>query len=262
MRLPCLLLAALCAATPALADQALEQALQAPTRSPKFVARDAVRHPVEELEFFGLKPHDTVVEVWPGGGYWTEILAPYLHGFGTYYVALPASPGADDQKVVADFRAKMAAKGPFYRHIQLTELGPGHTDIAPPGSADLVLTFRNVHNWMDAGDADEMFAAFYKALKPGGVLGVEEHRGRTDIPQDPKADNGYVRQDYTIALAQNAGFTLVGQSEMDANPRDTKDWPKGVWTLPPTFALGDKDHAKYAAIGEADNMVLKFKKPL
>jgi predicted methyltransferase len=125
-----------------------------------------------------------------------------------------------------------------------------------------VLTFRNVHNWMYEGDADEMFAAFYRALKPGGILGVEEHRARADKPQDPKAESGYVRQDYTIALAKKAGFVLAGSSEVNANPRDTADWPQGVWTLPPTFALGAKDHDKYADIGEADNFELKFQKPI
>ncbi len=241
-------------------DPALLQAVQNPMRTPKFVARDAARHPAEELAFFGLKPTDTVVEIWPGGGYWTEILAPYLMGQGTYYVAIPGGSDADSVREAAAYRAHIADK-PAFRHLQITELGGSHYDIAPAGSADLVLTFRNIHNWMDEGDADQVFASFYKALKPGGILGVEEHRGRTDKPQDPKADDGYVRQDYAIALARKAGFELVGSSEIDANPKDTKDYPKGVWTLPPTFALGDKDHAKYAAIGEADNFVLKFRKP-
>ena len=140
-------------------------------------------------------------------------------------------------------------------------LGPKHVDIAPPGSADLILTFRNLHNWMEGGYADEALAACFKALKPGGILGVEDHRGRTEQQQDPKAQSGYVRMDYAIALAKKAGFELVGSSEMNANPRDTKDYAKGVWTLPPTLTLGDQDRAKYVAIGESDNFVLKFKKP-
>jgi predicted methyltransferase len=265
--LPSLLLATTCIMVPACATQAfategLETVLHGPARSPKFAARDAIRHPAAVLNFFGVKPNSTVVEIWPGGGYWTEILAPYLFGYGTYYVALPAGQDPDDVKEAAAFRAHIAAAPGFYRHVTLTALGHGETAIAPPGSADFVLTFRNIHNWMEAGDAGEMFAAFYRALKPGGILGVEEHRGPTDKPQDPKAENGYVRQDYAVALAQKAGFVLDGSSEVNANPRDTKDWPKGVWTLPPTFAMGAQDHAKYAAIGEADNFVLKFKKPL
>jgi predicted methyltransferase len=140
-------------------------------------------------------------------------------------------------------------------------LGKGHFDVAPSGSADLVLTFRNLHNWMEDGYADEALAASFKALKPGGILGIEEHRGRNDQAQDPKAKSGYVRQDFTIALAKKAGFEYVGASEINANPRDTKDWADGVWTLPPTLSQGDKDRAKYVAIGEADNYVLKFRKP-
>lgn len=240
-------------------DPALQQAIDSPLRSPKFVARDAMRHPAAELAFFGLRPDATVVEVWPGGGYWSEILAPYLHGYGTFFVALP---GPDGEKEAAAFRARMAANPMLFRRVKLSELTAGSTEVAPPGTADFVLTFRNVHNWMDGGYADEAFKAFYRALKPGGILGVEEHRGRTDKPQDPKAEDGYVRQDYTIELARKAGLELVDSSEIDANPRDTKDYPQGVWTLPPSFALGDKDHAKYAAIGEADNFVLKFRKPL
>jgi predicted methyltransferase len=145
--------------------------------------------------------------------------------------------------------------------IRETTLGAQHGDIAPAGSADLVLTFRNLHNWMGDGYAEEALAACYKALKPGGILGIEEHRGRNDQPQDPKAANGYVREDYAISLARRAGFELAGSSPINANPKDTKDWVDGVWTLPPTLSQGEKDRARYVAIGEADNFVLKFRKP-
>ncbi len=242
----------------AAADAGLSAAVQSPGRQAKFVARDAMRHPAEELAFFGLRPDADVVEIWPGGGYWTEILAPYLAAHGTYTVALENDAPSEPAKTT--FRQKYAGK-PGYTRLHYTILDRGETDIAPPGSADFVLTFRNVHNWMGEGYADAAFAAFFRALKPGGTLGVEEHRGLASEPQDPKADSGYVRQDYTIALAQKAGFVLAGSSELDANPKDTKKWPKGVWTLPPSFALGAVDHAKYAAIGEADNFILKFRKP-
>ena len=249
-----------CAATVLLGaaneDTALQTAVSSPARTPKFVARDARRHPAGELAFFGLKPDSSVVEVWPGGGYWTEILAPYLT-HGTYVVALPADTGTEHD--AAKFRTKFAGK-PGYEGLHLVTVDKGQDGLAP-ASADFVLTFRNVHNWMGDGYADEMFTDFFRALKPGGILGVEEHRGPTDEPQDPKAENGYVRQDYTVALAKKAGFELVGTSELNANPKDTKHWPKGVWTLPPTFELGQVDHAKYAAIGEADNFILKFRKP-
>ena len=238
-------------------DPALLAAVHNPARSPAAMARDKLRHPAEELTFFGIRPDASVVEVWPGGGYWTEILAPYL-AHGTYGVALPLDAG--DEHQAAAFRAKFAGK-PGYTALHLTTLDSGQTDIAPAGSADLVLTFRNVHNWMNGGYADAAFAAFYRALKPGGVLGVEEHRGLDTVPQDPKAESGYVRQDYTTTLARKAGFVPDGASELNANPKDTKIWPQGVWTLPPTFALGAVDHAKYAAIGEADNFILKFRKP-
>jgi predicted methyltransferase len=250
--------AAAAAPTP---DAALTAAVADPARTPAFVARDKSRHPAEELAVFGIKPSMTVVELWPGGGYWTEILGAYLAKSGTYYVALPAPGDADEDKGVAKWRARIDAQKARFGTIHETTLGPGHFDIAPPGSADLVLTFRNLHNWMDAGYADEALAACFTALKPGGVLGIEEHRGRNDKPQDPKAKDGYVRQDYTIALAKKAGFVLVGSSEINANPKDTKDWVDGVWTLPPTLSQGDKDRDRYLAIGEADNFVLKFRKP-
>jgi predicted methyltransferase len=242
-------------------DAALATAVASPARSPNAVARDKVRHPIEELTFFGLTPTMTVVELWPGGGYWTDILGPYLAKSGRYYVALPAPGNGEEDAGVARFKERMAGEKDRLGTIQWTSLGKGQFDIAPPGSADLVLTFRNLHNWMEDGYADQALAACFKALKPGGILGIEAHRGRADVPQDPQAKSGYVRQDYAVALAKKAGFVLVGSSEINANPRDTKDWPGGVWTLPPTLTLGDKDRAKYMAIGEADNFVLKFQKP-
>jgi predicted methyltransferase len=232
-------------------------------RTPAFVARDAARHPVEELTFFGLKPDMTVVEIWPSGGYWTEILAPYLHDHGAYYAAIvPRTLSERTAKAADTFQAKLDANKAIYGNVRLSEFEKNLSSIAPDGSADLVVTFRNFHNWMGNKSVDQALASFYKALKPGGILGIEDHRGRDDKPQDPIADSGYVRQDYTIDLVKKAGFEFVGSSEVNANPRDTKDYPEGVWTLPPDLTLGDKDRAKYIAIGEADNFVLKFRKPL
>ncbi len=247
-------------------DPALRAAIASPQRSPEFVARDPSRKPYEVLTFFGVRPDATIVEISPGRkGYWTEILAPYLAPQGRYLAAQYPLDAKDGRPYWSeyhrDFRASLAADPARYGKVLVTAFGKGHYDIAPPGSADLVLTFRNTHNWMQDGYADAAFAAFYRALKPGGLLGVEGHRGRTDRPQDPQAADGYVREDHAIALARKAGFELVATSEALANPRDTKDHPAGVWTLPPTLRLGDRDRAKYLAIGESDKFLLKFRKP-
>jgi predicted methyltransferase len=249
------------------ADLTLASAVGNPARSEKFVARDKARHPFEELSFFGVTPQSTVVEIWPGGGYWTEILAPLLHDHGGYYVALQGKGGDEAAAAEADklnvlLHAKIEADMATYGKVTPTVFGVGQGEIAPPGTADFVLSFRNLHNWMKDSFAPEAFEAFYRALKPGGVLGLEEHRGQRDTAQDPKAEDGYVRQDYAVALAEKAGFEFAGSSEINANLKDTANWPKGVWTLPPTLRLGDQDRAKYEAIGEADNFVLKFRKPI
>jgi predicted methyltransferase len=258
------LVLALAATAPALAaDPLLDKAVSDTGRSAAFRDRDSFRHPVGELEFFGIRPNATVVEIWPSSGYWTEILAPYLHDHGKFYVAgLPADTGKEGiDKARATLQQKLDADPARFGKAVVTQFGKDHYEIAPAGSADLVVTFRNLHNWMPGGYADDAMAAFFKALKPGGVLGIEDHRAPDAVPQDPKAANGYVRQDYAIALAKKAGFEFLGASEVNANAKDTKDWPKGVWTLPPTYAAGDEDKAKYTAIGEADNFVLKFRKP-
>ncbi|HUX73882.1 MAG TPA: hypothetical protein VMV25_08355 [Steroidobacteraceae bacterium] len=256
------LAAAAAAAAPAPRfDPALAAAVASSARSGAFRARDAARHPLAELSFFGIKPTMTVVELWPGGGYWTEILGPYLAAQGRYYVALPAPGDAEEDRGVAHWRARMAAQEQRLGTIHETMLGPGHYDIAPPDSADMVVTFRNLHNWMYGGYAEQALAACFKALKPGGIFGIEEHRGRNDRTQDPRAKDGYVREDYAIALIKKAGFEYLGSSQINANPRDTKNWVNGVWTLPPTLSQGAKDRARYLAVGEADNFVLKFRKP-
>jgi predicted methyltransferase len=245
------------AATPA--APTLHDVVADPGRSPPFVARDAARHPVEELTFFDVRPAATVVELWPGGGYWTEILAPYLKSKGHYVAALP--PTTDEPEVDDAWHKRVQSQAGRLGPITETRAGPGHYDLAPAGSVDRVLTFRNLHNWMEGGYAEDMLKAAFRALKPGGMLGIEAHRGRTDRPQDPKAVDGYVREDYAIALAEKVGFKLAGKSEINANPRDTKDWVDGVWTLPPTLSQKDKDRDRYVAVGEADNFVLKFVKP-
>jgi predicted methyltransferase len=258
MRIRTLLTAALLAALPlsgALAkDAALAKAVASEHRSPNLVARDPYRHPQEVLEFAGIKPTMTVVEISPGGGYWTEILGPYLKDKGTYYTAVSA-------RALENWNKKLADNKAHWGDVKVTEFSKEKQEVAPAGSADLVITSRNVHNWMGAGFADEAFAGFYKALKPGGILSVEEHRAPADKPQDPKAADGYVREDHTIELAKKAGFELVAKSEVLANAKDTKDWPKGVWTLPPTLQMGETDRAKYLGVGEADNFLLKFRKP-
>ena len=230
-------------------------------------ARDPYRHPLEVLEFFGVPDNAAVIEILPGAsGYWTEILAPYLKAGGRYIAAIERQGLCRPPKIAARDRRDLKRRSPPIRRtigkVETAEFLPGVKGAgAPAGTADFVLTFRNIHNWMAAGTTDQAFATFFKALKPGGVLGVEEHRGRADAPQDPVAKSGYVRQDYAIALAEAAGFKFVGSSEVNANPKDTKDYPVGVWTLPPTYRLKDQDREKYAAIGESDRFVLKFVKP-
>ena len=251
---------------PAPADAALGAAIDGPGRNPRFLARDAVRHPLELLTFFGVAPTSTVVEVWPVGGYWTEILAPYLRDRGTFYAALEVQPTESPDREAAEkragyFRRRLAEDTDLFDRVKLTALGPGREALAPPNSVDLILSFRNLHLWMKQGFAEEALVDFYRALKPGGVLALEDHRGNRAGEQDTRAADGYVREDYAKGLAQLAGFEFVGSSEIEANPKDTANWPHGVTTLAPVFALGAQDRDRYAAVGEPDNFVLKFRKP-
>ena len=253
---------------PSTPDPALRAALEGEGRNPRFPARDAARHPLEELTFFGLKPDMTVVEVWPTGGYWTEILAPYLRaGGGTYVAALETQPASSPDhaaalKRAAYFRRRLGEDPALFAGVKLAALGPGTENIVPPNSADMILSFRDLHLWMRQGFAEDALVDCFRALKPGGILALEDHRGnRPAAPQDIRAESGYVREDYAKGLAQLAGFEFVASSEIAANPKDTADWPHGVTTLGPTFALGAQDRERYAAVGEPDDFVLKFRKP-
>ena len=244
----------------------LAAAIASPARTPKNVARDAYRHPQQTLQFFGLRPDQTVVEIWPGRGWYMEILAPYLRDRGKYYAAIEAdsvSGAPKEARDNADFLRKRIADDPaHFGKVTVTELHPPQlTEICPPGTADLVLTFRNVHNWIETGTQQAQFDAFFKALKPGGMLGVVEHRGKPGASLDQMKKSGYVDEAYVKKLAAAAGFRFDRQSAINDNPKDTKDYPEGVWTLPPTLALGDKDRDKYLAIGESDRMTLRFVKP-
>ena len=243
------------------AEEKLRAAVAATTRTPANVARDRYRHPVETLAFFGVEPGDTVVEIWPGGGWYSEIIAPYvIQGGGTYYAATPAGRGTER------FKAFIAAKPELYGKARVATfpMADGGTPV-PPGTADVVVTFRNVHNWMGSeGDepmAAEAFRQMYAMLKPGGTLGVAEHRLPEDADAAREKSSGYLKTSTVRRLAEQAGFRFVEASEINANPKDSADWPDGVWTLPPTLAKKEVDRDKYLAIGESDRMTLKFVKP-
>lgn len=247
------------------APTALREAVDSPQRSADFRKRDQYRHPLETLEFFGVEPNMTVVELWPGGGWYTEILAPYLRTRGSYIAAIfplvDESP-AYQLKLNETLLTKLRANPGLYDRAAFTALGPpDRWQIAPDNSADRVLTFRNVHNWMDGGYAEQVFAAAYKALKPGGILGVVEHRAKSGTSLEQMKESGYVTEAEVSRLAEQAGFVFLSSSEINANPKDTKDYPKGVWTLPPRLAMGEQDREKYLAIGESDRMTLRFVKP-
>lgn len=241
----------------------LQHIVDAEHRDTAFKSRDRYRNPIETLEFFGVDADMSVGEIWPSGGWYAEILAPYLREEGQYY-AIGFSTVAERtpqwrKTMVKKLAAKFAAHPEVYDRAIVTGLSvPEDVAIAPEGSLDRVLTFRNVHNWMKGGYADGVFTAMYKALKPGGLLGVVEHRANPDTAYADMLKSGYVSEAEVIRLAQKAGFELLAKSEINANPADTKNHPKGVWTLPPSLRLGEQNRNKYLAIGESDRMTLKF----
>ena len=253
----------------------LAEAIASDLRSDEEKARDVWRNPAGTLEFFGVESDDKVVEVWPGGGWYTNILAPWLaSGGGTLVAAGFDAASIEDperrartEQRLAEFKATYA--DPKFGTIEHTAFSATSGPLTEDGTADVVLTFRNIHNWMSGGYTEKFFADAYTALKPGGVLGVVEHRLPSTQAQDPKATSGYVHEDYVKALATAAGFEFVEASEINANPADTADHPFGVWTLPPNLATTDRDGKpvegfdpeKYKAIGESDRMTLKFRKP-
>jgi predicted methyltransferase len=253
-------------------EGSLEWAVQGPWRAADRT-RDPWRHPMETLRFFGLQPNMTVVDFWPGSGWYTEILAPYLsRGGGTYFAAgFSTGPGADPAQaaLMANYETRFSADKKLYGDIKFSSFGPSSGDVAPPGTADLVLFMRNINAWMATGIAEKAFADAFQALRPGGVLGIEQHRLAPDEDQDPAAANGYVQEAFVKQLAAEAGFVFVASSEINANETDTKDHPFGVGTLPPQSLTAPQgkapdptfDRSKYDAIGESDRMTLKFRKP-
>ncbi|MCB1672222.1 MAG: methyltransferase [Gammaproteobacteria bacterium] len=266
----CLTVTLLPTGQPAQADNhgnsllSLEQILVGDHRSEASIARNESRHVIETLEFFGLRPDMTLIEIGPSGGWYTEILAPYLRDQGRYYGAhfSPNSPAGYHRRYLETFEEKIRQRPDIYGRATIRHLlPPNETVIGPAEGADMALTFRNVHNWIMAGQEHDYFEAFYAALKPGGILGVVEHRARPDSDMEAMRTTGYVTENYVREIAAAAGFEFIGAAEINANPRDSKDHPEGVWTLPPEFRLGDTDREKYTAIGESDRMTLKFRKP-
>lgn len=244
--------------------ESLQSVLTGQHRTEANMARDDARHPVETLTFFGVTETDTLAEITPGGGWYTEILAPLVREKGMLYAVHFAADSevAYYQRSRNGFLEKLAADPAVYDKVKVTEFVPGTpVRMAPLGQVDKVLTFRNVHNWLKAGNAEQAFKDFFAMLKPGGVLGVVEHRAKPGTSMDTMKVSGYVTEAEVIRLAQAAGFVLDGRSEVNANKKDRANHPKGVWSLPPSLALGEEDRDKYLAIGESDRMTLRFRKP-
>ncbi len=243
---------------------ALTAILASPHREPNNAARDVYRHPVETLMFFGITPTSTVVELGAGGGWYTEILAPLLANKGHYIVAGPdTNAPAGKMSTVSGKRLDLfLAKSPelFGKVERVGIVTPDTMKLGTDGSVDLVLAIREMHNWQRRGDLDKYLHAINAALKPGGIFGLVAHRAAVGTKGEDTAEKGYLPEQWVIDHVTAQGFELVEKSEINANPKDTKDYPKGVWTLPPNYAEGDKDKAKYTAIGESDRMTLKFKK--
>jgi predicted methyltransferase len=236
---------------------AFDAALAGAHRSEANKARDQYRHPRQTLAFFGVTPTQHVIELWPGGGWYTEVLAPALREHGQLSVVAPTG------KYLPPYREMLAAHPELYDRVQVVEVTPpASLTLGPDASADVVLTFRNVHNWITGGFAEPLQAAVFRVLKPGGVYGVVEHRAAPGTTLEQTKKSGYVTEDAVIKLVTDAGFVLEGRSEINANPRDTKDYSEGVWTLPPSLRLGEVDKGKYLAIGESDRMTLRFRKPM
>ena len=259
------------AATAETAAYTVEDAMAGSWRTEEERARDAYRHPAETLEFFGIEGDDTVVEIWPGGGWYTNILAPWLHANGGQLIAATFSPDRSERaaEVITNYKTNYETNADTFGTIEYTVFDAEAEPMGEPDSVDAVLTFRNIHNWMGSDYAEKFFTEAYRVLKPGGTLGIVEHRLPSAMEQDPSAPSGYVHQDYVRQLAEAAGFQFVEASEVNANPADTADHPFGVWTLPPVSRTTDGDGntpegfdaAQYEDIGESDRMTLKFVKP-
>ena len=243
-------------------SQLIDKALEAEHRTPSYVERDKYRHPKETLLFFGLNPEQSVVEITPGYGWYTEILAPLMRNKGQYsYASLELHEKINPYfvKLERAFKEKMEKNPDIYDQLRWVHFDPKQPEFSPNSTVDMVLTFRNVHNWAKAGSAEAMFAGFAKALKPGGVLGVVEHRAKVGTPLDIQIKSGYMTEDYVIQMAKDAGFRLDAKSEINANPKDTADHPKGVWNLLPSLrGVEDVDKEDIISIGESDRMTLRF----
>jgi predicted methyltransferase len=271
MRKLTLLLALVTCCGPALAgdlsvNASVERAMFGEHRSEANIERNRFRHPVGTLEFFGLKADMTVLEIWPGAGWYTELLAPVLRDKGRLVVAT-WDPDVEGQptyryELPLQMQAMFEAHPGVYDKVETVHYSPPESDsLGEADSYDMILTFRNTHGWVSGGLAEAIFTEFARVLKPGGALGVVQHRAATGSDPAETAQQGYVSEEAVIDYAEAAGLVFEASSEVNANPRDTKDYPDGVWTLPPGYRLGDEDRERYTAIGESDRMTLRFRKP-